>query len=78
MIEKKAKWLIVILGVFLLGLIFLSNLAFGGKTVDQCYNDYERCRERALQSSGGVIATTIQLTACDVGVAACIVVAMVS
>lgn len=71
---KKLRLVAVVLGIALLSIIFFS-MAFS-KTVDQCYDDYERCRIRALQSSGGVIATTIQLTACDVGVAACIVAAM--
>ncbi|MCM8803466.1 MAG: hypothetical protein NC827_09240 [Candidatus Omnitrophica bacterium] len=71
---KKFRRAAVVLGIMLLT-ITLFSLVFS-KTVDQCYDDYERCRIRALQSSGGVIATTIQLTACDVGVAACIVAAM--
>lgn len=73
---ERFKWVALVLGIVLLSVALLSPLV--AKTIDQCYDDYERCRVRAIQSSGGVIATTIQLTACDVGVAACIVVASIS
>ncbi|MBN2408484.1 MAG: hypothetical protein JXE07_02005 [Candidatus Aminicenantes bacterium] len=39
---------------------------------DFCYDDWEACRTRALESDEGFIRTTLWLTVCDVALGKCI------
>lgn len=42
-------------------------------SVDECYDDHERCSERVLMGSYGVIKTTLLLTTCDLVLMSCLV-----
>jgi len=71
---RKLTTLVLIL-LFLFSVFFLSPndvYADSGDT-DMCYDEYDRCRERALAGDYGVIKTTLMLTACDIALPACIV-----
>jgi hypothetical protein len=39
---------------------------------DICFDDWEACRTRALESEQGIIKTTLWLTVCDVALGKCI------
>ncbi len=39
---------------------------------DSCWDNWERCRSRALESDMGVIRTTLALTLCDIALANCL------
>lgn len=46
-----------------------SQAAFNA---DACWDNWERCRTRALESDLGVIRTTLALTACDIALGKCL------
>lgn len=64
--------------VTLTALIFLSTLSFiplASQTenpADSCWDNWERCRTRALESDLGVIRTTLALTLCDIALGNCL------
>lgn len=39
---------------------------------DHCYDEWERCRERAFGSDAGWFKTALMLTACDMALFKCI------
>jgi len=39
---------------------------------DICFDDWESCRTRALESDEGFIKTTLWLTVCDVALGKCV------
>ncbi len=39
---------------------------------DICFDDWESCRTRALESEEGIVKTTLWLTVCDVALGKCI------
>lgn len=39
---------------------------------DHCFDEWERCRERAFASDAGWIKTTLMLTVCDVALLKCL------
>lgn len=39
---------------------------------DSCWDNWERCRARALQSDFGTIRTTLALTLCDIALGKCL------
>lgn len=61
--------LIVLLAV---GLVVLPLVLAAQSQSDRCYDEWERCRERALESDAGWFKTTLMLTACDVALFKCI------
>ncbi len=73
---RKKRWLLVARGVVCV-IVIVSSYAFALSAKD-CGDRYEECRATALSSSAGVIATTIALSACDAGFAACLFLAMIS
>lgn len=59
-------------GIVLLSVFFLSPVA-SRADVDKCFDDWERCRERAYEAKVGVIKMTIMLTMCDIAHSVCII-----
>jgi len=39
---------------------------------DHCFDEWERCRERAFESDAGWIKTTLMLTVCDIALGKCL------
>ncbi len=66
---------IVLLGLLSLTLVLSSTtMAFASPAnVDACYDNHQRCFERALMGNYGFIKTTLMLTACDVALFSCLV-----
>ncbi|MBC7349942.1 MAG: hypothetical protein H5U05_08215 [Candidatus Aminicenantes bacterium] len=66
------------LAVTLTALVIFSTLSLiplAGQTenpADSCWNNWERCRARALASDLGVIRTTLALTLCDIALGNCL------
>lgn len=53
----------------------LSLIPLAGQEVnpaDSCWDNWERCRARALASDLGTIRTTLALTTCDIALAKCL------
>ncbi len=53
----------------------LSLIPLAGQDVnpaDSCWDNWERCRARALASDLGTIRTTLALTTCDIALAKCL------
>ncbi|HUM34237.1 MAG TPA: hypothetical protein PKX32_03120 [Candidatus Saccharicenans sp.] len=61
--------LIFILSIFL----FLPQASQARVSADECWDNWERCRARALQSDYGTVRTTLALTSCDIGLGRCII-----
>ena len=66
---------IVLIGLLSLTLILSSTtMVFASPAdVDECYDNHQRCDERALMGDYGIIKTTLMLTACDVALFSCVV-----
>ncbi len=53
----------------------LSLLSLSGQAVnpaDSCWDNWERCRTRALESDYGPVRTTLALTLCDIALGNCL------
>ncbi len=68
----RQRILAVLLILLAVGLLVLPLVVTAQSHSDQCFNEWERCRERALESDAGVIKTTLMLTACDIALFRCI------
>ncbi len=64
---------IVLVGILTLVLMLSSAVMVYSSTseMDECYDNYERCNERALSGKYGVVKTTLFLTACDLALITC-------
>ena len=62
------------LAVMFLLTVFLSfpPSSAARERADICFDDWEACRTRALESEEGVIKTTLWLTVCDVALGKCL------
>lgn len=66
------------LAVTLSTIIILSTLSLiplasqDVNPADSCWDNWERCRARALESDLGVIRTTLALTTCDIALGKCL------
>ncbi|MFQ6070705.1 MAG: hypothetical protein ACE5LC_09315 [Candidatus Aminicenantales bacterium] len=70
---KKAVASSLVVVLFFSVIFFSANLLRAD--VDKCYNQYERCRHRALTSGQGIIRQTLMLTICDYMLFLCLVAA---
>ncbi len=64
--------LVALLILLAVGLLVLPFVLAAQSHSDHCYNEWERCRERALGSDAGWFKTTLMLTACDLALFKCI------
>lgn len=64
---------LVLVGLLLVSVFFLSPKAANAKVedIDECYDEYDRCWERAVNGPYGKIKTTLMLTLCDVVLGVC-------
>jgi hypothetical protein len=69
---KRAIALSLAVLSFLSVFFWLPQSAAGRAPVDACYDDWEACRSRALQSDEGVVRTILWLTVCDVALGKCL------
>ncbi len=59
-------------------IILLSTLSFAllasesVNPADSCWDNWEKCRERAFESDYGPVRTTLALTVCDIALAKCL------
>ncbi|MDD8021213.1 MAG: hypothetical protein PHU81_08580 [Acidobacteriota bacterium] len=58
--------------IFVLSVLFLPLIS-QARSADDCWNNWERCEARALQSDMGFVRTTLALMACDVGLGRCLI-----
>ncbi|MCX7974105.1 MAG: hypothetical protein N3B16_06330 [Candidatus Aminicenantes bacterium] len=61
--------LLILLAV---GLLVLPVILASQTHADYCFNEWERCRERALASDAGWFKTTLMLTVCDIALLKCL------
>jgi hypothetical protein len=52
-------------------IVFLWLPAVSTAHASHCYDDWEVCRSRALESSAGMVKTTLMLTVCDIAWGKC-------
>jgi len=57
---------------FLSVFLWLPQSSAAATWADMCYNDWEACRHRALESDEGVVKTILWLTVCDVALGKCL------
>jgi hypothetical protein len=69
---KRAIAVSLALVFFLSAFLWLPQSAKAVTHSDMCYDDWESCRTRALQSDEGIIRTTLWLTVCDVALGKCL------
>ncbi len=69
---KRAIAMSLAVLTILSALYWLPQSAAARAPADLCYDDWEACRSRALQSDEGVIRTILWLTVCDVGLGKCL------
>lgn len=67
---KKAIALTLAVAFFLCAFLWFPRPSFAD--ADRCYNNWDRCRQRAFEADEGWFRTTIMLTVCDVGWGRCI------
>ncbi len=67
---KKAFALTLTVAIFLSVFLLIPSSSLAD--ADSCYDDWERCRERALGSKAGWIRTALMLTVCDVALGKCL------
>ncbi|MGB9836439.1 MAG: hypothetical protein ACPLRX_06850 [Candidatus Saccharicenans sp.] len=58
--------------LFSLFLLF-PRVSKAAVSADECWNNWERCRTRALESDLGTIRTTLALTVCDIALGKCLI-----
>ncbi len=59
--------------IFILSTLSLLSLAGQAENpADSCWDNWERCRARALASDLGVVRTTLALTLCDIALGNCL------
>lgn len=63
---------LALLTLMVVGYLFLPVLLASEFHADYCYDEWERCRERAFESDAGWFKTTLMLTVCDVALAKCL------
>jgi hypothetical protein len=61
--------LLVLLAV---GLLVLPLVVAAQSHSDYCYDEWERCRERAFESDAGWFKTALMLTICDIALGKCL------
>ena len=69
---KKAIALTLAVFVFLSVFLWLPRPASAVVPADLCYDDWEGCRSRALESDEGFVRTVLWLTVCDVALGKCL------
>jgi len=69
---KKVVALLLLGVVLVTAALVLVASARPPRSITQCYNDWETCREEALARDASVIQTTLMLTLCDVSFGRCI------
>jgi hypothetical protein len=57
---------------FLSVFLWLPQSSAALQSADLCYDNWESCRTRALESDEGIIRTTLWLTVCDVALGKCL------
>ena len=69
---KKVFVLTLAVALVLSAALFFPSLTEGALPAGTCYDNWDVCRARALQSDEGVMRTTIMLTVCDLGLGKCL------
>jgi hypothetical protein len=69
---KRAIALSLAVVFFLSAFFWLPQSAAALARADICYDDWEACRSRALQSDEGIVKTILWLTVCDVALGKCL------
>ena len=59
-------------GFVLLGAIFLGPPPSFGHDVEECYSDYQKCREYAFMLDESWIKVMLALTVCDIMLGKCL------
>lgn len=69
---KRAIALTLAVMFFLSAFIWIPKSSSAVTPADRCYDDWEACRTRALESNEGIIRTILWLTVCDVALGKCL------
>jgi hypothetical protein len=69
---KKAIALTLAVMFFLSAFLWFPQLSSARAPADLCYDDWEHCRNRALQSDDGIAKTILWLTVCDFALGKCL------
>jgi len=63
---------VALLVLLVAGLLVLPLVVAAQSNSDHCYDEWERCRERAFESDAGWFKTTLMLTICDIALGKCL------
>lgn len=63
---------LALLALLVVGLLVLPFLVAAQSHSDYCYDEWERCRERAFEANVGWFKTTLMLTLCDLALGKCL------
>ena len=73
---KKAIVVTLAVVFFLSAFLFFPASSTANTPADDCYDSWEVCRNRALESDQGWFRTAIMLTTCDLALGKCILTKM--
>jgi hypothetical protein len=59
--------------IFILSVFLFFPKRSEAEGADWCWDNWERCRERAFAADMGVLRMTLALSACDIGLGKCLV-----
>jgi hypothetical protein len=68
---KKAVALMLAAVLFLSVFLFLPRASFAD--ADDCFDNWERCRQRSFYADEGWLRTTIMLSVCDFALGRCVI-----
>ncbi len=63
---------VALLTLLVVGLLVMPVLVAAQSHADYCYDEWERCRERAFEADVGWIKMTLMLTTCDIALGKCL------
>lgn len=63
---------LALLTLLVVGLLVMPFLVAAQSHSDYCFDEWERCRERAFAADVGWIKTTLMLTLCDIALGKCL------
>ncbi|HEK85976.1 MAG: hypothetical protein ACPLZD_05305 [Candidatus Saccharicenans sp.] len=69
---KRAIALTLLTLIILSSFLLIPAASQSTNPADSCWNNWERCKARALASDMGVIKTTLALTLCDIALGNCL------
>lgn len=71
-VTMKQKVGLALLALLVVALLVLPFLVAAQSHSDYCYDEWERCRERAFEADVGWFKMALMLTVCDIALGKCL------